>query len=451
MGEAILIADDEPGIRESLVDVLQGSGYDARAAADGAEALAALGEQDFAVVLTDIRMPGVDGLDVLRKVRATAPQTIVIVMTAHATIETAVTALREGAADFILKPVIFDELLGKVSRLLEYRQLGWEMQFLRREVQRDFDFDKLIGKSAGMREIERLIRKVAPTPSTVLISGESGAGKEVVARAIHHHSDLRNRIFLPINCAAIPETLLESQLFGHTRGAFTGAVNSQEGLFARARGGTVFLDEIGDMPLTLQPKLLRAIEAKEILPVGSTQPVKVDIRIIAATHRDLGAMAAAGEFREDLYYRLNVVNVQIPPLRDRREDIPDLVEFLVRRHSIEMKKSFRGVDNAALKVLMSQPWKGNVRELDNVIEHAMILAEGEWLTVQDLPAVLHPPGEDLPAIGDDLREALRVYERIHIQTVLRRYESDKRKAAEALGLSLSSLYRKIEELGLKAN
>jgi transcriptional regulator with PAS, ATPase and Fis domain len=245
--------------------------------------------------------------------------------------------------------------------------------------------------------------------------------------------------------------LLESQLFGHTRGAFTGAVNSQEGLFARARGGTVFLDEIGDMPLTLQPKLLRAIEAKEILPVGSTQPVKVDIRIIAATHRDLGAMAAAGEFREDLYYRLNVVNVQIPPLRDRREDIPDLVEFLVRRHSIEMKKSFRGVDNAALKVLMSQPWKGNVRELDNVIEHAMILAEGEWLTVQDLPAVLHPPGEDLPAIGDDLREALRVYERIHIQTVLRRYESDKRKAAEALGLSLSSLYRKIEELGLKAN
>jgi transcriptional regulator with PAS, ATPase and Fis domain len=336
-----------------------------------------------------------------------------------------------------------------VSRLLEYRQLGWEMQFLRREVQRDFDFDKLIGKSAGMREIERLIRKVAPTPSTVLISGESGAGKEVVARAIHHHSDLRNRIFLPINCAAIPETLLESQLFGHTRGAFTGAVNSQEGLFARARGGTVFLDEIGDMPLTLQPKLLRAIEAKEILPVGSTQPVKVDIRIIAATHRDLGAMAAAGEFREDLYYRLNVVNVQIPPLRDRREDIPDLVEFLVRRHSIEMKKSFRGVDNAALKVLMSQPWKGNVRELDNVIEHAMIVGDGPWITVNDLPARIHQGRRNDPvAAGDDLKSAMRLYERNHLANVLERTEGDKRKAAELLGISLSSLYRKIEELEL---
>jgi two-component system response regulator PilR (NtrC family) len=451
MAEAILIADDEPGIRESLVDVLQGSGYDAQAAADGTEALAALDQGDFAVVLTDIRMPGADGLEVLRKVRATAPQTIVIVMTAHATIETAVTALREGAADYVLKPILFDDLLAKVSRLLEFRQLGWETQLLRREVQRDFDFDHLVGKSAGMREIERLIRKVAPTPSTVLISGESGTGKEVVARAIHHHSDLRSRIFLPINCAAIPESLLESQLFGHARGAFTGAISAQEGRFARARGGTVFLDEIGDMPLTLQPKLLRAIETKEILPVGTTTPIKVDIRIVAATHRNLAAMAEAGQFREDLYYRLNVVNVQIPPLRERREDIPDLVEFLVRRHSAEMKKTFRGVDNAALKVLMAQPWKGNVRELDNVIEHAMILAEGEWITVQDLPAAFRPREDELPAVGDDLRDALRVYERIHIQTVLRRHENDKRRAAEALGLSLSSLYRKIEELGLKAD
>lgn len=449
MAEAILVADDEPGIRESLVDVLQDSGYEVQAAADGTEAIEAIQERDFAVVVTDIRMPGADGLEVLRKARASSPQTIVLVMTAHATIDTAVAALREGAADYVLKPIVFDELLAKVSRLLEYRQLVWEAQVLRREVERDFDFDKLIGKSAGMREVERLIRKVAPTTSTVLISGESGTGKEVVARAIHHHSDVRERIFLPINCAAIPESLLESQLFGHTRGAFTGAVSAQEGLFARARGGTVFLDEIGDTPLPLQSKLLRAIESKEILPVGSTQPVKVDLRIIAATHRDLPAMAEAGEFREDLYYRLNVVNVHLPPLRDRREDIPELVEFLIRRHSRDMKKSFRGVDNAALKLLMAQSWKGNVRELDNVIEHAMILAEGDWITVEDFPASIRSRDPDLPTVGDDLREALRSYERIHIRTVLSRHDDDKRAAASALGLSLSSLYRKIDELDLK--
>jgi len=449
MSDAILIADDEPGIRESLADVLQDAGYDVHTAEDGTAALAAIEERDFAVVITDLRMPGADGLEVLRRVRAVAPQTIVLVMTAHATIETAVAALRQGAADYVLKPVVFEELLAKVGRLLEYRQLTWEAQILRREVERDFDFDNLIGRSPGMREVERLIRKVAPTPSTVLITGESGTGKEVVARSLHHHSKVRDRIFLPINCAAIPETLLESQLFGHTRGAFTGAVSAQEGLFARARGGTVFLDEIGDTPLPLQSKLLRAIESKEILPVGSTQPVKVDLRIIAASHRDLLAMAEAGEFRENLYYRLNVVNIHLPPLRDRREDIPDLVEFLIRRHSRDMKRSFRGVDNAALKLLMVQPWKGNVRELDNVIEHAMILAEGDWLTVGDLPANLREPSDALPIVGDDLREALRSYERIHIHTVLRRHDDDKRAAAAALGLSLSSLYRKIDELGLK--
>lgn len=450
MADSILIADDEPGIRESLADVLVDAGYDAHTAADGAEALAAIGERNFALVVTDLRMPGADGLEVLRKVRELAPQTVVLVMTAHATLDTAVAALREGASDYALKPISFDELLAKISRLLEYRHLTWEAQELRREVERAFDLDNLIGDSPAMQEVERLIGKVAPSGSTVLISGESGTGKEVVARAIHHRSQISERIFLPINCAAIPESLLESQLFGHVRGAFTGAVNAQEGLFARARGGTVFLDEIGDTPLPLQSKLLRAIESKEILPVGSTQPVRVDVRIVAASHRDLPAMAEAGEFREDLYYRLNVVNIHLPPLRERREDIPKLVDFLIRRHCREMKRSFRGVDNAALKVLMAQPWKGNVRELDNVIEHAMILADDdEWLTVDDLPAGLRSSEEALLPVGDNLREALRSYERIHIQNVLRRHPADKRAAAEALGLSLSSLYRKIDELELR--
>jgi two-component system response regulator PilR (NtrC family) len=448
MPEAILVADDEPGVRESLAEVLRDAGYDVEVAADGNAALAALETRDFAVILTDLRMPGADGLAVLRRAREVSPQTLVLVMTAHGGVDTAVEALRSGATDYILKPVVFDDLLAKVDRLLEHRQLVWQAQMLRREVEAQYDFDGLVGHSGTMREVFALIEKVAPTQSTVLITGESGTGKEVVARAIHRLSHVAQRIFLPVNCAAIPENLLESQLFGHVRGAFTGAVTSQEGLFSRARGGTIFLDEIGDMPFGLQSKLLRAIEAKEVLPVGSTQTVTVDVRIIAATNHDLRQMADEGRFRDDLYYRLNVVNIALPPLREHREDIPSLVEYLVRRHNREMKRAYRGVANATLKVLMSQPWKGNVRELDNVIEHAMILGDGEWINPGDLPRGLRENHDQLPPVGDELREALRAYERIHIESVLRRTGRDKHKAADLLGLSLSSLYRKLNALGI---
>jgi DNA-binding NtrC family response regulator len=448
MPEAILVADDEPGVRESLAEVLRDAGYVVQTAADGGAAVKAVEEHDFGVVITDLRMPGADGLAVLKRARDISPQTLVLVMTAHGSVDTAVEALRSGATDYILKPVVFDDLLAKVERLLEYRQLAWQTQMLRREVDAHYDFEGLVGANRAMREVFDLIRKVAPTQTTVLITGESGTGKEVVARALHHFSEVAQRIFLPVNCAAIPENLLESQLFGHVRGAFTGAVSSQEGLFSRAKGGTIFLDEIGDLPFGLQSKLLRAIETKEVLPVGSTQPVTVDVRIIAASNRDLRQMVDEGKFREDLYYRLNVVNIQLPPLRERREDIPSLVEYLVRRHNHEMKRAYRGVDNATLKLLMSQPWKGNVRELDNVIEHAMILGNGEWITVADLPRALRESDDALPPVGDELREALRAYERIHIESVLRRAGHDKRKAAELLGLSLSSLYRKMNELGI---
>jgi two-component system response regulator PilR (NtrC family) len=449
MPEAILVADDEPGVRESLAEILRDAGYTVQTAADGTAALKALDDHDFAVVVTDLRMPGADGLAVLNRAREISPQTLVLVMTAHGTVDTAVEALRSGASDYLLKPVAFDDLLAKVERLLEYRQVAWQMQMLRREVDAQYDFHGLVGGSPAMQEVLGLIKKVAPTQTTVLITGESGTGKEVVARAIHHFSDVSQKIFLPINCAAIPENLLESQLFGHLRGAFTGAVAAQEGLFSRAKGGTIFLDEIGDMPFGLQSKLLRAIESKEILPVGSTQPITVEVRIIAASNRDLGAMVDEGKFREDLYYRLNVVNIALPPLRERREDIPHLLEFLVRRHNREMKRAYKGVDNASLKVLMSQPWKGNVRELDNVVEHAMILGNGEWITVADLPRALRDAEDLLPAVGDDLKEALHAYERIHIESVLRRAGRDKRKAADLLGLSLSSLYRKLNELGIE--
>ncbi len=448
MGEAILVADDEAGVRESLAEVLRDAGYAVTTAVDGTAALRALDETDFAIVITDLRMPGADGLEVLRRLRQVAPQTVPLVMTAHGSVESAVDALRAGAADYILKPVVFDDVLAKVSRVLDHRQLAWQTQMLRREVERQYDFDHLVGKSAAMQEVFHLIRKVAPTMTTVLITGESGTGKEVVARAIHYYSHAAGKVFLPVNCAAIPETLLESQLFGHVRGAFTGAVTAQEGLFARARGGTIFLDEIGDLPTGLQSKLLRAIEAKEILPVGSTQPITVEVRILTATNRELSQMVEQGTFREDLYYRLNVVDIHLPPLRDRREDIPSLIEFLVRRHNREMKRSYRGVDNATLKVLVSQPWKGNVRELDNAIEHAMILGDGEWIRSIDLPRGLRESETTLPPVGDDLRDALRSYEKVHIESVLRRLGHDKRTAADALGLSLSSLYRKMNEFGI---
>lgn len=301
-----------------------------------------------------------------------------------------------------------------------------------------------------MQEVLGLIEKVAPTNATVLITGESGTGKEVVARLVHAHSEQKDKVFLPINCSAIPETLLESQLFGHTKGAFTGATGSQEGLFQRARGGTIFLDEIGEMPLTLQSKLLRVIEEKEVLPLGATTPLKVDVRIVAATNRNLKQEAENGQFREDLYYRLNVIGLSLPPLRDRREDIPLLVEYLVQRNNHELKKAYNGVDNQAMKLLMSLPWRGNVRELDNVLERAMILGGGEWITVADLPRSDAAAETRIEHTGDNLKEAVRAYERSHIENVLSKMDGDKKAAAEILGLSLSSLYRKLEELDVQA-
>jgi len=446
MADSVLIADDEIGVRESLAEVLRDEGYIVTAVPDGAAALEALEESDFAVVIVDLRMPGADGLEVLRRVREVSPQTVVIVMTAHASVESAVEALRNGAADYVLKPVLFEEMLVKVARAVEFRRLAWQSQMLRREVERHYEPGGLVGTSPGIDEIRHLVGKVAPTNTTVLITGESGTGKEVVARLIYASAAEHGTIFLPVNCAAIPDTLLESQLFGHVRGAFTGAVSAQGGLFERARGGTIFLDEIGDLPLGLQTKLLRAIETREVLPVGGTTPRPVDVRIIAASNRDLGAMVEQGTFRDDLYYRLNVIEIVLPPLRDRPEDIPGLVEFLIGRHNKDLNTQYRGADSAAMKILLAQRWRGNVRELDNVLERAMILGDGEWIT----PAEFPPAMGEIPGPGptDDLRSALRSYERIHIATVLRACDGDKRAAATRLGLSLSSLYRKLTELDL---
>jgi two-component system response regulator PilR (NtrC family) len=444
---SILVAEDQDSARESLVELLRSEGYEVYEAPDGKAAISLIDQLDLDLVLTDLMMPGADGLAVLKHVRDVSPQTLVILMTAHATVDTAIEAIRSGAQDYLIKPLHFAEVLRKIQHLMTHRKLAWENQLLRRQLDGHFNLERPLGRSQGMQEISALIAKVAPNPTTVLITGESGSGKEVVARTIHANSLGKDNVFLPVNCSAIPETLLESQLFGYVRGAFTGAVNSQEGLFQRARGGTIFLDEIGEMPLSLQPKLLRVLEEKTVLPVGSTTPVKVNVRILAATNRDLKVEVEAGRFRDDLFYRLNVFEIHIPPLRKRLEDLPGLVEHLIHRHNVEMKMNYKGVDSATMRILMSLPWKGNIRELDNVLERAMILGDGDWITPVNLPG--QQAAADDFGTEDNLMRAVELYEKSHIERTLNKTTGDKIRAAELLGLSLSTLYRKIEKLAIE--
>ena len=446
MTGTILVVEDQDSARESLVDLLKGEGFEVHAAEDGKAGIVLVDQYDLDLVLTDLAMPGADGIAVLRHIRDVSPQTLVVLMTAHASVDTAVEAIRLGAQDYLLKPLIFEDVLRKVQHLMNHRKLAWENQLLRREINTRFSPERPLGRSQAMQEITHLIKKVAPAPTTVLITGESGVGKEVVARTIHADSRFNENVFLPVNCSAIPENLLESQLFGHVKGSFTGAVNSQEGLFQRARGGTIFLDEIGEMPLSLQPKLLRVLEEKIILPVGSTTPVKVNVRILAATNRDLKTDIEAGRFREDLFYRLIVFEIIIPPLRKRLDDLPGLVEHLIQRHNLEMNTTYKGVDSATMRILMSCPWKGNVRELDNVLERGMILGDGEWIKPADLPGQQADAGEFNSE--DNLSAAIDLYEKSHIERTLNKAAGDKMRAAELMGLSLSTLYRKLEKLGI---
>ena len=445
---SVLVVDDEPLIRDTLAEYLGQEGFAVAACASGEEALELAGGRRFDVVLCDVQLPGMDGLELLDRLRQLSPETSVLLITAYATVENAVEAFQRGAHDYLMKPILHDEVLAKLQRLLSHRDVSLENQWLRRELHRALPEAPIVGGGPAMARVLELVRKVAPTRSTVLIVGESGTGKELVARAIHDGGAGGGGRFIAVNCAAIPHDLLENQLFGHRKGAFTGADRDQAGVFVHAGSGTVFLDEIGEMPLATQAKLLRAIEQKEVQPVGANEPLRVEARVLAATNKDLLAEVEAGRFREDLYYRLNVVRVEVPPLRERREDIPALVEFLLARNARVLGKRISGVTHEAMQLLLACRWRGNVRELDNALQRAVILGEGPLVTLADLPPDLLPAEGD-PCVVDDLGEAVKRFEKQHIERVLRQ-TPDKKEAARRLNMGLSSLYRRIAELGIGA-
>ena len=448
----VLVVDDEDVIASTLAEFLSGEGFEVDVANDARSALARAERFEPDVALCDIQLPDADGLELLDRLLRVRPDTLVLMITAYATVETAVSAFRRGAQDYLMKPVMFDELLAKIDRMMSYRRLVRENQALRRQLHAPVSPDALIGRGPAMQAVKTLIRKVGPTRSNVLITGESGTGKELVARALHNSGVDPSAPFLAINCAAIPHDLLENQLFGHVRGAFTGADRDQAGLFVAAGKGTVFLDEIGELPQATQAKLLRAIEIKEILPVGATRSSSVAARVVAATNKNLPSEVDAGRFRADLFYRLHVVNIAMPPLRDRPEDVPDLVAFLLEKHAKGLGKRVMALDNASLRRLTLAPWRGNVRELDNALERAVILADGPILTPEDFPAeLMGGDTRDLAEAGDDLRAALSQFERVHIGRVLGECGGDKREAARRLNLGLSSLYRKLEDEPTRAN
>jgi len=450
MAERILVVDDEQIIRESLSFVLKKEGYQVDEAANGREALAKQESRPFDVVISDIEMPEMRGMELLENITKRTPQTFVIMITAFASIETAIAALRKGAYDYVLKPIDFDDILHRIKRLLEHRALSLENSLLRQEINRTYDFDQIIGQSQSMKNIFQIIRRVASSEGTVLITGKSGTGKELVARAIHYNSNRKAKRFMPINCGAIVETLFESELFGHKKGSFTGAASDKEGLFKAADGGSVFLDEVSEIPLHLQVKLLRAIEQKEVMPVGYTDPVAIDLRIIAATNKDLRQEVENGKFREDLFYRLNVVEVDLPSLSERKEDIPLLCQHFLDVFRKHMGRLIQGFTNEAMNAMVQYQWKGEVRELENVVERAVIFCDKEYIGVEHLPEYFRQVsahGSALAAGGQQtLRDAVKAFERTYIEQVLVQHERNKEATAQALGVSLSSLYRKMEEL-----
>lgn len=441
MSEAILVVDDERVLRDNLCEFLRGAGYRVDSAADGLQAWAMLERDDYGVLLTDVRMPGLDGIGLLQRVVAARPETRTLVMTAYASVETAVEALRLGAYDYVLKPLVFEELLQKIRNLLRFQALEDEVVRLRRDLHREGGYAGIIGDSPAMAQVFEHIDRAAPTDTTVLVTGESGTGKELVARALHGRSQRADRPFLAVNVAAIAGDLVEAQLFGHEKGAFTGAAARREGLLRAARKGTVFLDEIGELSLANQAKLLRALELGEVLPVGADRPVIVDFRLLAATNRSMQRMVDEGTFRADLFYRLDVFRIELPPLRKRVEDIAVLARHFLRLHGQRQGRVDARISHDALRQLQAYAWPGNVRELSNVIERGLILAGDGAVCTRHLPAALAGV-EQRPTI---LREAVDAAECEHIRWVIELAEGDRERAAELLGVDRATLYRRLRK------
>jgi DNA-binding NtrC family response regulator len=443
----ILVADDEKNIREGLREALALDGYEVATAADGQEALEAVTRGDVDLLITDLKMPRLSGEELLKSVTAQLPTMPVIILTGHGTIESAVQAMHDGAYDFLTKPVNLDRLSLLVKRALTSREMAVQNRAMQEELERRSGFASIIGRSAEMKQVFEIVRQVAPSRSSVLITGESGVGKEMIAEALHYNSPRKDKSFIKLHCAALTESLLESELFGHEKGAFTGAIARKRGRFELAHLGTLFLDEIGEINQNVQIKLLRVLEEKKFERVGGEETVEVDVRLIAATNRDLKDAIAKGSFREDLYYRLNVVNIHIPPLRERKEDIALLVAAFLKEFSQENGKQIDGIDAKARLALYNYSWPGNVRQLRNSIESAVVLSKGTTITLDDLPPVIR---------GDSGTDSLRLpagvsladVEKEVIRFTLAREGGNKSRTAEILGIGRKTLHRKIEEYGL---
>ncbi len=458
--ECVLVVDDSPEIRISMAEVLKTRGFSVETASDGQEAMEILDKRFFDIVLTDLAMPRKTGMDLLKYLTETSPETICILITGYGSIQGAVEALKLGAYDYLCKPIKPDEVMILIDKALEIREIRRENVSLKRELKNRYGFDNIVGNSQPMQQVFQLIEKVADTESTILITGESGTGKELIAHAIHYASDRRDRPFIPVNCAAIPEELLESELFGHEKGAFTHAIKTRIGRFELANKGTIFLDEIGEMSPSLQVKLLRVLQERKFERVGGVNTISVDIRIVAATNMDLEAAVKDGKFREDLYYRLNVIPIHVPPLRERRGDIPLLVKHFLHKFCRGKKQCVEGISDEAMEILSRYDWPGNVRELENIIERLVILANGPLITKEDLPEQILQHAStpfmsslssslfEMPDEGMSLSKAVEELEKKLILQALEKTGGIKNRAAKLLQMNRTTLIEKMKKLKL---
>jgi DNA-binding NtrC family response regulator len=439
----ILVVDDEQMVCLALTNWLEEENYFAQAVEDGPKAIAAVNQENWDIVLLDLRMPGMDGMEVLKQVKEIAPHTVVIMMTAYASIPGAVQAMKEGAYDYIVKPLDVEQLTLMLKRIVEHQQLITENILLRKRLTEKYEFEDIIGRSEAMQEVFEMIKAVTDTNATVLVTGETGTGKELVARAIHSNSSQRYGPFVATSCGALPETLLESELFGYDKGAFTGADRTKKGRFELANGGTLFLDEVGDISMKTQIKLLRVLQEKRFRRLGGTDSIEVDVRLISATNRDLVAAIEEGSFRSDLYYRLNVVSIHLPPLRERKEDVALLAAHFINKYNVEFNKKFDRVDRKAMDFMMDYHWPGNVRELENVIERALVIDHGPEVRVKHLPFCnVEMPPTDEP-------QSLQEVERLHIEKMLERYDWNIARTARLLSIDRTTLHKKIKKFGLE--